>query len=508
MSKIVSFISGNAAVVGGGVAVTAAAVVALVASGVLDTPQPPAPNVEEAAVVAPTQTENADGEDAPEVVDATSEPEPAPVAVVASESAVEAPGFDLVRIAPDGEGQIAGTASRNSLVALLLDGEEIASTQADDSGKFFTFITLGASAQPRELTLVERRDDGDVLSDSAFFVAPIQSPAEAVAIVTKEPDVEPSEEPQVVAEAAAPLEEQPAVEVDTETFVQPAEDATEEAVTETVDLAAAETPKAPVEAATAEAVQTVETLAESVPDAVAKEVVEPVGEEVAKLDVGEPPKAPAVLVSDADGVRVVQPAAPETADPEVVSAVSIDAISYGVTGEVVVAGRAGGEGFVRLYLNNELTATTPVDAAGQWQVGLTDVASGLYTMRADEVDGAGQVMSRIETPFKREAPERVALAQKQEQEAAEQVATVSEPAASQTSETAPEVVPTAPEAETPVVKTPAVQIVTVQPGFTLWAIARERYGEGPMYVRVYEANKDKIRDPDLIYPGQVFTVPE
>ena len=28
-----------------------------------------------------------------------------------------------------------------------------------------------------------------------------------------------------------------------------------------------------------------------------------------------------------------------------------------------------------------------------------------------------------------------------------------------------------------------------------------------MYVQVYEANKDRIRDPDLIYPGQVFTIP-
>ncbi|MBO9477190.1 LysM peptidoglycan-binding domain-containing protein [Shimia sp. R11_0] len=55
---------------------------------------------------------------------------------------------------------------------------------------------------------------------------------------------------------------------------------------------------------------------------------------------------------------------------------------------------------------------------------------------------------------------------------------------------------------------PAVEIVTVQPGSTLWAIARDQYGEGLLYLRVFEANKDKIRDPDLIYPGQVFTVPE
>jgi nucleoid-associated protein YgaU len=55
---------------------------------------------------------------------------------------------------------------------------------------------------------------------------------------------------------------------------------------------------------------------------------------------------------------------------------------------------------------------------------------------------------------------------------------------------------------------PAPVTVTVQPGFTLWAIARGRWGDGNMYVQVFEANRDRIRDPDLIYPGQVFTIPD
>ena len=55
---------------------------------------------------------------------------------------------------------------------------------------------------------------------------------------------------------------------------------------------------------------------------------------------------------------------------------------------------------------------------------------------------------------------------------------------------------------------PLAQVsVTVQPGHTLWAIAREEFGEGVLYVQLFEANRDRIRDPDLIYPGQVFTVP-
>ena len=52
------------------------------------------------------------------------------------------------------------------------------------------------------------------------------------------------------------------------------------------------------------------------------------------------------------------------------------------------------------------------------------------------------------------------------------------------------------------------RIKTVQPGSTLWAIAKERYGSGIEYHKVFEANKERIRDPDLIYPGQVFEIPD
>jgi nucleoid-associated protein YgaU len=54
---------------------------------------------------------------------------------------------------------------------------------------------------------------------------------------------------------------------------------------------------------------------------------------------------------------------------------------------------------------------------------------------------------------------------------------------------------------------PATVTITVQPGFTLWAIARDRFGDGVLYVQVFEANRDRISDPDLIFPGQVFTLP-
>ena len=49
-----------------------------------------------------------------------------------------------------------------------------------------------------------------------------------------------------------------------------------------------------------------------------------------------------------------------------------------------------------------------------------------------------------------------------------------------------------------------LQAVTVQQGDTLWAISDTVYGDGLLFVRVFEANRDQIRNPDLIYPGQIF----
>ena len=118
----------------------------------------------------------------------------------------------------------------------------------------------------------------------------------------------------------------------------------------------------------------------------------------------------------------------------------------------------------------------PVGPDGSWQVEIADLSSGI--LRLDEVDAAGQVVARVETAFERPAGATAAMTP----------ATAEEQPAPQVAK--------------------GVTRVTVERGSTLWAIAREKYGDGVMYVRVFEANRDLIRDPDLIYPGQVFTLPE
>lgn len=181
----------------------------------------------------------------------------------------------------------------------------------------------------------------------------------------------------------------------------------------------------------------------------------------------EPAPQAALLLSDG-GVRVLQAAGGEDIDPR---NVTIDAISYSTKGDVQLSGRGQSEGFVRLYIDNEPLMDTEIAPDGTWGGTLPAVAAGQYVLRADQLDAQGEVLSRYETPFQRESPEVLAAA--------------------------------APEGA----DAPMAAKITVQPGFTLWGIAKQNYGSGVMYVQVYEANKQMIGDPDLIYPGQVFNVP-
>ncbi len=183
------------------------------------------------------------------------------------------------------------------------------------------------------------------------------------------------------------------------------------------------------------------------------------------------PEAPAVIIADAEGVRVLQ----DDADgPRGTQNVVIDAITYDSEGDVALSGRAPSDGFVRIYIDNRPVEVGEIGADGQWRTELPQVDTGVYTLRVDQVDADGTVTSRAETPFRREARADIQAL---------------------SDDTGPD-------------DSPSVGLVTVQPGNTLWGISNRAYGEGILYVRVFEANRDKIRDPDLIYPGQIFTVPE
>jgi nucleoid-associated protein YgaU len=140
----------------------------------------------------------------------------------------------------------------------------------------------------------------------------------------------------------------------------------------------------------------------------------------------------------------------------------LDSVDYGESGQISVGGRSEPGSHVQVYLDNKLIGTAMTDSGGRWLVSPTDVVpTGLHDLRVDQVANDGKVMARVESPFLRSA------------------ATV----------------------------LPADQSYIVQPGNSLWRIARRSYGSGPRYTVIYQANREQIRNPDLIYPGQVFTLP-
>jgi nucleoid-associated protein YgaU len=181
-------------------------------------------------------------------------------------------------------------------------------------------------------------------------------------------------------------------------------------------------------------------------------------------------------------VAVLTPGLPtkvvEAAKP--VESIALDAVDYDAAGNIIFSGRAKANDVVRLYVDNAPAGEAKPDAQGKWTFkGQATVPSGTHNLRADEVALDGTVVSRVELPFLREEPAKVAVA----------------------------------ETPTPVVEVsklpevPQPKRITIQPGNSLWKISREIYGAGKSYTVIYEANKDQIRNPRLIYPGQIITAP-
>jgi hypothetical protein len=173
-----------------------------------------------------------------------------------------------------------------------------------------------------------------------------------------------------------------------------------------------------------------------------------------------PPQQPlAVVVPRTDqGSTVLQ-----SPNPPQSGQLILESVDYDSKGRVIIGGRATPGKEVRAYLDNGLMGMTRADSSGRWHITPDrPVLPGLHTLRIDEVDDAGKVLARVESPFSRAEPLSIGAGD---------------------------------------------QVVVVQPGNNLWLIATRTYGSGPRYTVIYQANKSQIKNPDLIYPGQVFTLP-
>ena len=147
---------------------------------------------------------------------------------------------------------------------------------------------------------------------------------------------------------------------------------------------------------------------------------------------------------------------------------SIDTVDYYDDGRLIISGSSDKNALIQVYIDNDLIGYT---RAGEIEKGGGSnwtmkpdrpIEPGLYILRADQIRADGKVIQRIEFPFSR-AQTSAGIKDK--------------------------------------------NLVIVQPGNSLWRLARSNYGKGNRYTIIFKANQDQITDPDLIYPGQVFKLP-
>lgn len=358
------------------------------------------------------------------------------------------PSFDVVRVNPRGDAVIAGRAQPNAEVTIRAGKTEIGRVTADSRGEWVLVPKKPLESGSRELSLSARKADGPVSESdrNVLLVVPergkdiagrtVDKPAGALAILVPREGMGPSivlQKPatgDTVATGTAPPQARVAPPAKTDTAAPPVAARTEPAAT-----------TAPPEISTPST-----ATVRAAPPARTAMTVTP----------GKSPPAPA-----AAPIANLSPRAPTGGKTG--SELALDAIDYDDSGKLALSGKAPEGAKVRVYLDNKLIGAATADKGGGWQVTPEEsVATGLYTMRVDQVAKGGEVRARIETKFARAAP---------------------------------------------IGDLPRDSVVFVQPGNSLWRIARRTYGSGVRYTVIYEANREQIRNPSLIYPGQVFMVP-
>jgi nucleoid-associated protein YgaU len=216
-----------------------------------------------------------------------------------------------------------------------------------------------------------------------------------------------------------------------------------------------------------------------------------------------PPAGPGVSRRSAGVSKGATLALPPLASPTSRRApeVAITGVEAEQGGSFVAMGVAPPGSETRVYLNGAFIAKVIADLSGAWALKIEKgMQPGSYTVRADGVEAvSGKVLQRAEVPFIFSAP-----------------APAASPAAPPPAAMEGQPLPRPPSSSAAMAKEePAVvaaivkelQTATVLRGDSLWRISRKMLGRGTRYKKIYEANESQIRDPALIFPGQIFVMP-
>ena len=153
-------------------------------------------------------------------------------------------------------------------------------------------------------------------------------------------------------------------------------------------------------------------------------------------------------------------------------------------GKLYAAGSSAPGALLRVYVADKHVGDVEGSDTGRWlHESQTDVPVGSVEVRIDQISRTtGEVLARAAVTFQKAEEQEIVLSK------------VEEPKSGATAPAAGEARPT--------------PNVVIRKGDNLWNISRRLYGSGYRYTTIYQANRDQIRNPDLIYPGQVFLTPE
>ncbi|WP_245320186.1 LysM peptidoglycan-binding domain-containing protein [Bradyrhizobium lablabi] len=206
----------------------------------------------------------------------------------------------------------------------------------------------------------------------------------------------------------------------------------------------------------------------------------------------------ALVTPDKPTVVLSQPAGSKPADGTVV----VEAVEIEPGGKFHVSGQARPGSGLRLYLNDSFVTSVTAGADGRFAVTINEgVAPGNYRVRLDEASSSGSVRARAEVPFN--VPDTAVTASVSGQSKRADSGAPQQP---QLAAAGGVVLPDGGSPSSTVV-VPKITTTTVSRGDSLWRLSQLSYGAGTRYSVIYKANREQIRNPNLIYPGQIFVLP-
>jgi nucleoid-associated protein YgaU len=377
------------------------------------------------------------------------------------EDTITPPSFDVVRINPRGDAVIAGRAQPGAEVTIKDGDVDIGTVTADERGEWVLLPDAPLGGGDRELSIIETLPDGEEIESEAVVV---------LSVPAREDESTEDESALAVlvprdGEGASQVLQLPPRTAAAESFgVDRADHTADDTVIATGRAAPGGTVQLFVDGASVGTTQAdsggrwsfTMTLQLGPGEHVLRaEAIDEAGQSVAVVEMplrtGEAASVNVVSVPD-EGIR-------DSDD----GSLAIESVDYDEEGDVIIAGKADPGAAVNVYVDDEHVGTIETSDEGAWEIDPGDeLEPGEHQLRVDEVDPAGVVLARIETPLVRAEPQELAFGD---------------------------------------------AVVVVQPGNSLWRIARRTLGGGVHFTVIYEANRNQIRDPKLIYPGQIFTVP-